>query len=134
MGSFRHTSNVERAPILLGTSSFTATGWEGSFYPRGPESSDYLSFYADHFDSVEVDSTFYACPSAKTVSGWFSKNAGQLHLPLRFFRMPHSRVSPPIRRVHPTSCDLSSRLSIRIVVILIFSANASLRNRDSRAL
>ena len=34
---------------------------------------DYLSFYAEHFDSVEVDSTFYACPSAKTVSGWFSK-------------------------------------------------------------
>lgn len=59
--------------IYLGTSSFTASGWEGSFYPRGLKSSDYLAFYADHFDSVEVDSTFYACPSAKTVSGWFSK-------------------------------------------------------------
>ena len=59
--------------IYLGTSSFTASGWEGSFYPRGLKSSDYLGFYADHFDSVELDSTFYACPSAKTVSGWFSK-------------------------------------------------------------
>ena len=62
--------------IHLGTSSFTASGWEGSFYPRGLKSSDYLAFYADHFDSVEVDSTFYACPSAKTVSGWFSKTPG----------------------------------------------------------
>lgn len=61
------------APIHLGTSSFTATGWEGSFYPRGLKSSDYLAYYAEHFDSVEVDSTFYACPTAKTVSGWFSK-------------------------------------------------------------
>jgi uncharacterized protein YecE (DUF72 family) len=34
---------------------------------------DYLSFYAEHFDSVEVDSTFYACPSANAVSAWFSK-------------------------------------------------------------
>jgi len=59
--------------IHLGTSSFTASGWEGSFYPRGLKSSDYLAFYADHFDSVEVDSTFYACPTAKTVAGWFSK-------------------------------------------------------------
>jgi uncharacterized protein YecE (DUF72 family) len=58
--------------IHLGTSSFSATGWEGSF-PPGLKSSDYLSYYADHFDSVEVDSTFYACPSSKTVSGWFSK-------------------------------------------------------------
>ena len=37
------------------------------------QSRDYLSFYAEHFDSVEVDSTFYACPSANTVSGWFAK-------------------------------------------------------------
>lgn len=59
--------------IHLGTSSFTATGWEGSFYPRGLKSSDYLAYYAEHFNSVEVDSTFYACPSAKTVTGWFSK-------------------------------------------------------------
>ena len=59
--------------IYLGTSSFTATGWEGSFYPRGLKSADYLSYYAEHFDSVEVDSTFYACPSEKTVCGWNAK-------------------------------------------------------------
>lgn len=34
---------------------------------------DYLSFYSEQFDSVEVDSTFYACPSIKTVRGWNSK-------------------------------------------------------------
>jgi len=61
------------APIYLGTSSFTAAGWKGSLYPSGMRQRDYLSFYAEHFDSVEVDSTFYACPSANTVSGWFSK-------------------------------------------------------------
>jgi uncharacterized protein YecE (DUF72 family) len=59
--------------IHLGTSSFTATGWNGSFYPSGMPSRDYLSFYAEHFDSVEVDSTFYACPSVNTVKGWNSK-------------------------------------------------------------
>jgi len=49
---------VNHPSILLGTSSFTATGWEGSFYPKGMRSADYLSFYADHFHTVEVDSTF----------------------------------------------------------------------------
>jgi hypothetical protein len=47
--------------ILLGTSSFTATGWEGSFYPEGMRSADYLAFYAEHFQIVEIDSTFYEC-------------------------------------------------------------------------
>jgi uncharacterized protein YecE (DUF72 family) len=37
------------------------------------QSRDYLNFYAEHFDSVEVDSTFYACPSVSTVKGWNSK-------------------------------------------------------------
>jgi uncharacterized protein YecE (DUF72 family) len=61
------------ASVHLGTSSFTATGWDGSFYPAGIKPRNYLSFYAEHFDSVEVDSTFYACPSVNTVKGWFTR-------------------------------------------------------------
>ena len=63
-------SAVNRTPILLGTSSFTASGWNGSFYPRGLKPSDYLRFYAERFHTVEVDSTFYACPTARTVENW----------------------------------------------------------------
>ena len=59
--------------IHLGTSSFTAAGWSGTFYPAKLPSRDYLSFYAEHFHSVEVDSTFYACPSVNTVKGWKAK-------------------------------------------------------------
>jgi uncharacterized protein YecE (DUF72 family) len=33
-------------------------------------SADYLTFYAEHFHTVEVDSTFYGCPSARTVNNW----------------------------------------------------------------
>ena len=61
---------MDRTPILLGTSSFTASGWNGSFYPRGMKPSDYLAFYAERFHTVEVDSTFYACPTARTVENW----------------------------------------------------------------
>lgn len=56
--------------ILLGTSAFTATGWEGSFYPKGMRSTEYLAFYATQFATVEVDSTFYGCPSTSTVNNW----------------------------------------------------------------
>jgi uncharacterized protein YecE (DUF72 family) len=70
---FAILSAVNPPPILLGTSSFTASGWEGSFYPKGMRSADYLAFYAEHFHTVEVDSTFYACPSARTVSNWAAR-------------------------------------------------------------
>jgi uncharacterized protein YecE (DUF72 family) len=61
------------AEIHLGTSAFTAAGWEGSFYPAGMKSADYLTYYATKFDSVEVDSTFYRTPAASTVTGWNRK-------------------------------------------------------------
>jgi uncharacterized protein YecE (DUF72 family) len=59
--------------ILLGTSAFTAHGWEGSFYPPGMKSRDFLSYYATQFATVEVDSTFYGCPSANTVNNWSAR-------------------------------------------------------------
>jgi putative ATP-dependent endonuclease of OLD family len=44
------------AEIRLGTSSFTAAGWSGAFYPPRMKQTDYLSFYSTRFDTVEVDS------------------------------------------------------------------------------
>jgi len=41
--------------ILIGTSAFTATGWEGSFFPQGMQPRHFLSYYAAQFAAVEVD-------------------------------------------------------------------------------
>jgi uncharacterized protein YecE (DUF72 family) len=78
-GAEKHASSpaVERPyslpGILLGTSAFTADGWQGSFYPPGMKSRDFLSYYATQFATVEVDSTFYGCPSATTVNNWAAR-------------------------------------------------------------
>jgi uncharacterized protein YecE (DUF72 family) len=61
------------AELHIGTSAFTAAGWEGSFYPVGMKAADYLAYYSTKFDSVEVDSTFYRTPAATTVTGWNRK-------------------------------------------------------------
>ena len=61
------------ASLYIGTSAFTAAGWEGSFYPEGTKSADFLRYYAQHFNSVEIDSTFYRIPSEATVQGWAKK-------------------------------------------------------------
>ena len=58
------------AVIRLGTQGWNYDAWVGGFYPTGTRPADYLSVYARAFDTVEVDSTFYAIPSVKTVRGW----------------------------------------------------------------
>jgi len=55
------------ADLLLGTSSWTADGWVGSFYPAHAQPRDLLSIYAQRFSTVEIDSTFYRIPSAQVV-------------------------------------------------------------------
>src|ERR1044072_1503775 len=42
-------------------------------YPRGTRAAEMLEVYARVFQTVEVDSPFYAIPSIKTVDGWARK-------------------------------------------------------------
>lgn len=61
------------ASIRIGTQGWNYTAWTGPFYPERTRAADFLSVYARAFDTVEVDSTFYAIPSAKTVRGWHDR-------------------------------------------------------------
>jgi len=56
--------------IRLGAQGWNYDAWVGPFYPTGTRPAHYLSIYARAFDTVEIDSTFYAIPPAKTVRGW----------------------------------------------------------------
>jgi len=59
--------------VRVGTSAFTAAGWPGSFYPEGVPPREYLAYYAQKFDTVELDNTFYRTPAISTVRGWYEK-------------------------------------------------------------
>ncbi|HEX6628725.1 MAG TPA: DUF72 domain-containing protein [Gemmatimonadaceae bacterium] len=62
--------NVMSAEIHLGTQGWNYDAWVGPFYPAGTRPSDFLTVYARAFDSVEVDSTFYASPAEATIRSW----------------------------------------------------------------
>jgi len=67
----------------VGTSAFTAAGWETAFYPAGMKAADYLTYYATKFSTVEVDSTFYRTPALSTVKGWYAKTPGNFVFALK---------------------------------------------------
>lgn len=46
---------------------FSYTDWAGAFYPKSLKSADFLSFYARHLNTVELDTTFHAVPSTERV-------------------------------------------------------------------
>ena len=61
------------ARIRIGTQGWNYDAWVGPFYPLGTRAADYLTIYSRAFDTVEVDSTFYAIPPVKTVRGWYDR-------------------------------------------------------------
>jgi uncharacterized protein YecE (DUF72 family) len=54
----------------LGTMGFSYDDWSGPFYPKGLPAGDRLAFYARHFNSVELDTTFHAIPDAARMRKW----------------------------------------------------------------
>ena len=56
--------------IVVGTSSWADPGFVEHWYPQGLASKERLPFYAERFDAVELNSSFYAIPAASTVEGW----------------------------------------------------------------
>ena len=57
-------------PGRLGTCGWSYKEWSGVFYPAELAAGDFLSYYAERYPVVEVDSTFYRSPSRKMVEGW----------------------------------------------------------------
>jgi len=56
--------------VRVGTSGYNYDEWKGSFYPADLPASRMLAFYAERFDTVEINATFYRMPTPKTLAGW----------------------------------------------------------------
>ena len=56
--------------ILVGTASWSDPGFVERWYPKKLPAADRLPWYAQHFDLVEVNSTFYSVPDPRMVERW----------------------------------------------------------------
>ena len=62
-----------KARHWVGTSGWTYRNWKPGFYPRGLQQGDWLSHYAEHLASVELNASFYRPPARKMLDGWAKK-------------------------------------------------------------
>ena len=65
--------SIETARVFVGTSGFAYKEWKGSFYPEDLSAKKYLSYYAEHFRTTEINNTFYRMPTAKLCEGWYAE-------------------------------------------------------------
>lgn len=77
--------------VRVGTSGWSyPTGkgtWNGIFYPKGPRiTRDELGFYAEHFDTVEVNSTFYRVPTLETTKRWAQRTPAGFEFSIKLYQ------------------------------------------------
>ena len=82
--------------LRIGTSGWSyPTGkgkWNGLFYPatrskrQGTAGFDELRFYAEHFDTVEVNTTFYGQPKPDVARTWVERTPAGFEFSLKLYQ------------------------------------------------
>jgi uncharacterized protein YecE (DUF72 family) len=76
---------VSRPSIRIGTCSWADDALSKYFYPPKFPAKERLAYYADHFDTVEVDSTYYRLPSESMVQGWAERTPDDFTMHIKAF-------------------------------------------------
>jgi uncharacterized protein YecE (DUF72 family) len=56
--------------VSVGTSGWSYPAWKPGFYPAGTDAKDFLRFYAEHFSTVELNTTGYRLPAEEQFRKW----------------------------------------------------------------
>jgi uncharacterized protein YecE (DUF72 family) len=91
--------------ILVGTASWSDPGFVERWYPRKLPAGGRLPWYAQHFDLVEVNSTFYSVPEPRMVERWCAATPDDFTFDVKLHQL-FSFHSTPVKLLPP---DLQSR-------------------------
>src|ERR1043166_3553860 len=126
--------------ILVGTASWSDPGFVERWYPKKMPAGDRLAWYAQHFEMVEVNSTFYSVPEARVVERW-NTNAPDgftfdVKLPqlFSFHSTPAKMLPPDLQRT--AEVDSRGRVNptpkLQEKLLKIFLATMSILKRDHK--
>lgn len=59
-----------KGKIYVGTSGWHYKHWIGPFYPEGTKPADFMAYYEQFFQTVEINNSFYHLPPEKTFDQW----------------------------------------------------------------
>jgi uncharacterized protein YecE (DUF72 family) len=102
----------------LGTCGWSFPDWKGTFYPPGTRNE--LAYYAGRFDAVEINSTYYRTPSAKSVDAWRERTPpGFLFCPKLPGEITHEKLLEGAEEQVAAFTDVISRLGDKLGPILV---------------
>jgi uncharacterized protein YecE (DUF72 family) len=81
--------------IKLGTSGFSYDDWIGPVYPQQLPRYAWLEYYAERFETVELNVTYYRVPGEKVIAGWADRTPEEFVYSVKAHRsLTHERDEP----------------------------------------
>jgi uncharacterized protein YecE (DUF72 family) len=101
--------------VWVGTSGYNYPEWKGSFYPENLPAAKMLPYYAERFQTVEINYTFYRAPNEKILEGWNKATPDRFKLTLKApRRITHDArlrdCADRVRQFLETSVNLGPKL------------------------
>jgi uncharacterized protein YecE (DUF72 family) len=85
--------------IHVGTSGWSYPSWRGGFYPSGADPKTFLSFYAERFDTVELNTTGYRLPAEDQFTRWAAQTPAGFTFAVKMPLTRLDRVGTFVERV-----------------------------------
>jgi uncharacterized protein YecE (DUF72 family) len=120
--------------VKIGTSGWSYPSWRPGFYPADLQPADFLGFYAERFDTVELNSTGYRLPSADQFRRWAAAVPDGFEFCVKFPLVRLDRVTTFLERVlalgdrlGPVRVSIKSPRDDGAIELLLGSLDPSLR-------
>ncbi|OJW50251.1 MAG: hypothetical protein BGO67_02685 [Alphaproteobacteria bacterium 41-28] len=99
----------------IGCSGWYYKEWKGIFYPPNLPQQNYFSYYATHFNTVEINNTFYHFPNQKTVQLWYQQTPKNFKYSIKASRyITHIKkfkdVQEPLKHIYGLSNTLDEKM------------------------
>jgi uncharacterized protein YecE (DUF72 family) len=78
--------SIDSGRVRIGTSGYQYDHWRGVFYPEDLPKRQWFEHYARHFDTVEINASFYRLPETHTFEAWYRQAPRAFLYALKFSR------------------------------------------------
>ena len=115
---------------LIGTSGYNYPEWRGTFYPEKFPTNKMLAYYAERFNTVEVNYTFYRMPTEKLLDGWANGTPDGFTFTLKApRRITHDSRLQRCEETTEAFCRIAATLGPKLGVLL-FQLPPNLKRND----
>jgi uncharacterized protein YecE (DUF72 family) len=105
--------------VHVGTSGYNYEAWRGSFYPEDLSSKKMLAYYAERFDTVEINYSFYRKPTPKILEGWAAQVPERFRFALKAWqRITHQKRLRETGELVSSFAEVARALGPRLAPVL----------------